>query len=30
MNCDEDPPSDAPGEDCPEHGPYADNECPKC
>src|SRR5436190_2136483 len=21
---------DAPGEDCPEHGPYADDECPKC
>lgn len=22
-------PTDAPGGDCPEHGPYADNECPK-
>lgn len=19
-----------PGDDCPEHGPYADDECPKC
>jgi hypothetical protein len=24
------PPTDAPGEDCPDHGPYADEECPKC
>jgi hypothetical protein len=23
-------PTDAPGSDCPEHGPYADEECPKC
>jgi hypothetical protein len=23
-------PDDAPGEDCPDHGPYADDECPKC
>jgi|FLYN01.1.fsa_nt_gi hypothetical protein len=23
-------PNDAPGDDCPEHGPYADDECPKC
>jgi hypothetical protein len=23
-------PDDAPGGDCPEHGPYADEECPKC
>jgi hypothetical protein len=21
---------DAPGDDCPDHGPYADDECPKC
>lgn len=21
---------DSPGCDCPEHGPYADDECPKC
>ncbi len=21
---------DEPGEDCPDHGPYADDECPKC
>ena len=26
----ETPPSDAPGHDCPDHGPYADDECPKC
>jgi hypothetical protein len=26
----EPPPDDAPGDDCPEHGPYADDECPKC
>ena len=25
-----DPPTDAPGDDCPDHGPYADEECPKC
>jgi hypothetical protein len=24
------PPADAPGEDCPSHGPYADDDCPKC
>jgi len=23
-------PNDAPGDDCPEHGPYADDDCPKC
>lgn len=23
-------PDDAPGSDCPEHGPYADDDCPKC
>jgi hypothetical protein len=23
-------PADAPGEDCPSHGPYADDKCPKC
>jgi hypothetical protein len=23
-------PDDADGEDCGEHGPYADDECPKC
>lgn len=27
---DPDVPDDAPGDDCPEHGPYADPECPKC
>jgi hypothetical protein len=21
---------EAPGDDCPDHGPYADDECPKC
>lgn len=21
---------DEPGEDCPDHGPYADDDCPKC
>lgn len=21
---------DEPGHDCPEHGPYADDDCPKC
>jgi len=25
-----DPPTDAPGDDCPDHGPYADDDCPKC
>lgn len=25
-----DPPADAPGDDCPDHGPYADDDCPKC
>jgi hypothetical protein len=30
MSCTEAPPNDAPGDDCPEHGPYADGECPKC
>jgi hypothetical protein len=24
-----DPPTDAPGEDCPDHGPN-DGQCPKC
>lgn len=24
------PPTDAPGQDCPDHGPYADDDCPKC
>lgn len=24
------PPTDAPGNDCPDHGPYADEECDKC
>jgi len=24
------PPDDAPGDDCPDHGPYADDDCPKC
>lgn len=27
---DDTPPTDAPGDDCPDHGPYADDECPKC
>jgi hypothetical protein len=22
--------TDAPGGDCPDHGPYADDDCPKC
>lgn len=26
----EPPPDDAPGEDCPDHGPYGDDDCPKC
>lgn len=26
----DDTPDDAPGEDCPEHGPYGDDDCPKC
>jgi hypothetical protein len=26
----DDYPSDEPGSDCPEHGPYADDDCPKC
>jgi hypothetical protein len=26
----DDTPTDAPGDDCPDHGPYADPECPKC
>ena len=30
MNSDDSPPTDAPGNDCPDHGPYADEECPKC
>lgn len=21
---------DAPGSDCPDHGPFADDDCPKC
>jgi hypothetical protein len=25
-----DPPTDAPGDDCPDHGPYGDDDCPKC
>lgn len=23
-------PEDAPGDDCPDHGPYAEEDCPKC
>ncbi len=23
-------PTDAPGDDCPDHGPHADDDCPKC
>jgi hypothetical protein len=30
MDCDDLPPADGPGNDCPDHGPYADEECPKC
>lgn len=30
MSDDDDTPNDAPGEDCPDHGPYADDDCPKC
>lgn len=26
----DDTPTDAPGDDCPDHGPYADDDCPKC
>jgi hypothetical protein len=26
----DDAPNDAPGDDCPDHGPYGDDECPKC
>jgi hypothetical protein len=26
----DDTPTDAPGQDCPDHGPYADDDCPKC
>lgn len=26
----DDVPTDAPGDDCPDHGPYADDDCPKC
>jgi hypothetical protein len=25
-----DPPTDAPGSDCPDHGPHTDDGCPKC
>ena len=24
------PEDDEPGSDCPEHGPHADDDCPKC
>jgi hypothetical protein len=24
------PPDDGPGDDCPDHGPHADDDCPKC
>lgn len=27
---DDEAPSDAPGDDCPDHGPYSVPECPKC
>jgi hypothetical protein len=30
VNGDDTPPTDAPGNDCPDHGPYADEDCPKC
>jgi hypothetical protein len=30
MNTYETPPDDGPGDDCPDHGPYGDDECPKC
>ena len=23
-------PDDDPGDDCPDHGPYDDDDCPKC
>lgn len=29
-SADDDIPTDAPGDDCPDHGPYGDDECPKC
>ncbi len=30
LNCADELPADAPGDDCPDHGPYADDDCPKC
>lgn len=30
MNWTDPAPDDAPGDDCPEHGPYSDEECDKC
>ena len=30
MDYDDSLPDDAPGDDCPDHGPYADDDCPKC
>jgi len=30
INASDDIPTDAPGDDCPDHGPYADDDCPKC
>jgi hypothetical protein len=27
---DDSAPNDAPGDDCPDHGPYSDDDCPKC
>jgi hypothetical protein len=28
--CADEIPADAPGGDCPDHGPYSNDECPKC
>ena len=30
MTADDTPPTDAPGGDCPDHGPINGDECPKC
>lgn len=27
---DDDTPTDAPGDDCPDHGPYTGTDCDKC
>lgn len=30
MIADDNPPSDAPGDDCPDHGPINESPCDKC